>query len=342
MLGPYFFGNVLGDPPRTYFARHDWATWISLGMSTSSLPAEIRLHKDYPQRDWANEATLPSGRFRDVDWACEPDWWRTETWWRGWIPTDSSAGDRPWYIDMDEKDAYVTSGSRFMFPDLQRRARRADLQDLQAGIEAIVNLGTICADTPTPPLYDDSVLDGTFNTIKELRNEGARSKRAALDRVGWLIWWINAIPTGLADLPNDIRALVGRDLHSLYCLRGFVIDLAQDWGEINLSFWVFHNVPVFYAWGFDENNDDRFCRLRPEFVILEEEFDNAPDVFPDRLPDDKRSDLIEKTWHYDDYLQSDTFDTAASQLVYGSDVEFVVIDFEGHQIDGRRFLALET
>jgi hypothetical protein len=81
------FGSLTNDSIITiYSVEHDWTTWVGLNNDVDLLPTEINLYKDHPERDWANEQTFESGKYKDLEWAQEPDWFRIETWWRGWIP----------------------------------------------------------------------------------------------------------------------------------------------------------------------------------------------------------------------------------------------------------------
>ena len=66
-----------------YSVEHDWMTWVSLNSNVDLIPTEINLYKDHPKRDWANEQTFESGRYKDLEWAREPDWFQIETWWKG-------------------------------------------------------------------------------------------------------------------------------------------------------------------------------------------------------------------------------------------------------------------
>jgi hypothetical protein len=330
------FGNLENDPPITiYSVERDWTTWIGLSNDVDLIPTEIGLYKDHPDRNWANEQTFESGKYRDLEWAQEPDWFRAETWWRGWIPVGGGSDFAPWYLDLDALTPYITTSGRFAFTDDVRDQMQKSIRELQAGIDAILQDHYMQTALAGPPSYDDSVLDGTFLTLRDLRIETASTKRAALDRAGWICWWVKATPDGSFHAPECMQDLLHFGLSDAYIYRGYVIDLCRDWQAINLPFWLYYHIPIFYAWGFEETNDPRFSRLNPKLLELTDEDYSLPQPAAGLTLPDSLLRAAAASWEYDDYLTKADPDLTGSLSVYDSTSKFTVIDFEGW---GRRFI----
>ncbi|KIM36524.1 hypothetical protein M413DRAFT_51410, partial [Hebeloma cylindrosporum] len=288
-----------------YSVERDWTRWICLNATAEVLPNEINLHKDFPDRDWENEQILPSGRYKDVDWACEPDWFRLEHWWRGWIPVDAPDTCSLWYLDLDAPSPSEDAPrNRFVFPDKLRKEMHTTLRDLQAAVDDLIMQRILGHFLPGPPAYDVSILDGTFITLQDLRREGANTKRAALDRAGWIRWWLAACEDGYFITPESLSRVLHSELGELHWNRGYVIDLCKDWKGINLLQWFYHHMPLFYPWGFDEINDPRFSRMNPDLIALAYDDDAPMGTDTNVGLDEKLEAAAEQSWAYDDYLSA--------------------------------------
>lgn len=330
------FGSNANDSLITiYSVKRDWTNWIGLNNDVTLIPTEINLYKNHPDRDWVNEQTFESGKYKDVEWAREPDWFRIDTWWRGWIPIGGGTDFSPWYLDLDALAPYEINSSRFAFPSEVRQEMRKGLRELQEGVDAILEEHVLHCVLSGPPAYDDSVLDGTFPTLHDLRIETANAKRAALDRAGWICWWVKATPDGFFAAPQCVQDLLHFGLSDAYIHRGFVIDLCRDWEAIDLPFWLYYNIPVFYAWGFDERNDPRFSRLNPQLIELADEDHSLAQDNSGLTLEEELLRSAAASWNYDDYLLETKPDVAGSLSAYDSCSKFTIIDFKGW---GRRFI----
>jgi hypothetical protein len=330
------FGSLANDSIITiYSVERDWTTWVGLNNDVDLLPTEINLYKDHPERDWANEQTFESGKYKDLEWAQEPDWFRIETWWRGWIPIGGGTDFSPWYLDLDALAPYIVTSTRFAFLDELHKKMQDSIRELQAGVDAILEDHVLRSTLLSPPVYNDSILDGTFPTLHDLRVETANAKRAALDRAGWIIWWVKSTHDGFFAAPTCVQDLLHFGLSDAYIHRGYVIDLCRDWQAIDLPFWLYYGIPVFYAWGFDERNDLRFSRLNPHLIELA---DDDHSLVQDDTGPALNAGLVQSaadSWNYDNYLTKTDPEVIGSLSSYNSTYKFTVIDFEGW---GRRFI----
>jgi hypothetical protein len=332
-----FFHTRFDQPVQIYSIERDWTKWICLNGVADLLPIDINLHKDYPERDWTNEQTLASGRYKDVEWACEPDWFRLDTWWRGWIPVAITDDFEPWYLNLDAPAPFInTATNRFAFPNKEREEMKDGLRKLQAAVECLIDECMLGSYLSGPPAYDHSILDGTFATLHDLSIENANAKRAALDRAGWIRWWMATCEDGYFITPQPLETVLRKGLNSLYDSRGFVIDLCRDWRAIDLPLWLHHHMPIFYAWGFDEQNDTRFSRMNPRLIALANGDDSSTDETSKAELDDKLVGAANDSWSYDDYLSPIVVDTTGSLSSYDSNAKHMVIDFEGW---GRRLIS---
>ena len=254
-----FLGSRVNDSLIViYSIKHDWTTWVGLNANIDLIPMEINLYKDHLDRNWENEEMLKSGAYKDLEWACELDWFHTDTWWRGWIPIGRGTDFSPWYLNLDTLAPYITTTDHFVFTDEIRDMMHTSIHELQEGVDALLNEHVLCSHLPAPPCYNASILDSTFPTLCDLHIEMANAKQAALDHAGWICWWMKATPDGFFAAPECIKDLLHFRLSDTYIHRGYVIDLCHDWQAIDLPFWLYYDIPVFYTWGFDERNDPKF------------------------------------------------------------------------------------
>ncbi|KIM38290.1 hypothetical protein M413DRAFT_12781 [Hebeloma cylindrosporum] len=264
-----------------YSVEHDWTTWVGLNHDVDVIPTKINLYKDHPDRDFANEKTTESGKYIDLEWAREPDWFRIETWWRGWIPTGGGTDFSPWYLDLDALAPYATASNCYAFTDTIREEMKKGLRDLQEGIDAILE------EHAPPPMTNE------FSTGHSPRSVTSGSRRRTPNAPRWT--------------EQD----------------GFA-----DWQAIDLPFWLYYSLPIYYTWGFDEKNDPRFSRLHPQLIELA---DDDHSLVQEGIGLTLEADLLRAaaaSWNYDDYLTTKPV-IAGSLSSYDSDSKFTVIDFEG-------------
>jgi hypothetical protein len=323
------FGKSLSDAVTLVCtADRDWTKWVCLNHDIDALPAEISLYKDHPERDWDNEQTLESGRYKDLEWACEPDWFRVDRWWQGWIPTGGGADFNPWYLDLDTLLPYVTIENRFALAEDTRKMMKSSIEELQMSVDALILVHYLNCDLPAPPRYDDSILDGTFQTLRDLRIKSTNAKRAALTRAGWILWWTKIIPDSYPVTPACIQDLLHFGLGDAYIYRGHIIDLCWDWQAFDIALFLYHRIPVFYSWGFDERNDERFSHLHPRLLVLLEDGQLLGPTAGLNL-NDELTESAAASWKYDDYLMNIYANAPSGLSTYDSGSLFMVIDFEG-------------
>jgi len=132
-----------------------------------------------------------------------------------------------------------------------------------------------------------------------------------------------------------VKDLLHFGLSDAYIYRGFVIDHCRDWQAIDLPFWLYYNIPVFYTWGFDERNDARFSRLNPHLIELANEDHSLAQPTSGLTLQDDLLQAAAASWDYNDYLTKSGPDLTGSLSAYDSTFQFTVIDFEGW---GRRII----
>lgn len=92
---------------------------------------------------------------------------------------------------------------------------------------------------------------------------------------------------------------------------------------------MYHNLPVFYAWDFDAQHDDRYSRLNPDLIALWEEDDPRLLGGSSSALGGELAKAAARSWDFDNYLTELTFDTTGSLSSYDSNAKHMVIDFEG-------------
>ena len=126
-----------------------------------------------------------------------------------------------------------------------------------------------------------------------------------------------------------VQDLLHFGLSNTYIHRGYVINLCQDWQVINLPFWLYYGIPVFYTWGFNEKNNLRFSCLN--FHLIELADDNHS-LIQNAAGPALEAGLVQSaanSWNYNNYLTKADPKVVGSFSSYDSTFKFTVINFEG-------------
>jgi hypothetical protein len=157
-----------------------------------------------------------------------------------------------------------------------------------------------------PPSFDIGPIDDIYGTSDTLQAFGASIKRAVLDRLGWLRWWKAAILYPESEIPgtlyDQVRHLTDKDYES----RGYLVDIHQTWRQVNLAFWVHHQIPIYYLWGAEERLDERYSKLNPKLIAADTGTDGNKIVINYIPIDDGWLRAAASTWKYDDFMQRET------------------------------------
>ena len=327
-----FYLDKDGRAPEVSLFNHDWADWVGLNADTSKIPPGARNWKDPAMIDWDAVEVTPSGRYVELEWAAQPDWYHHDTHWRGYGPTRMdtipSVGS-PWYLDMDTPVAYSAVEGGYSFAELQRGNVANDFIFLDGCLEEITATKQFVVGSPLPPPYNRDRLFTTFRSVAALQREGAAAKRAAWDRLAFLTWWTTACSgwaVGVDEVTAErVEVIVSRGRDP----RGFLFDLLTDWHEMNVPFLLERSIPFYYTFSLEVRLEERFCRLNPKIIASYTGPDGDKVVIHD-IDHDDSLDATEKATHrYDDFFQSLNPEVKNDHMSYESDSSFFIIDFEG-------------
>ena len=120
-----------------------------------------------------------------------------------------------------------------------------------------------------PPPFDIGPIDDTYESLAILQSFGASVKRAVLDRLGWLRWWRAAMPDPESKIPGTLLEQVRHMTDKEYESRGYLIDIHQLWQQVNLAFWIHHDVPIYYLWDVEQRLDERYSKLNPKLIAAD-------------------------------------------------------------------------
>lgn len=334
---PFVSTNVSGE----------WIGWFGINADTIRIPteAEFFVSYDIDCRDENLEPRTPSGRFEDMDWAVDPDWYRYTTHWRGWIPVKDLEGEfqTPQFLDLDEPSPCFENVQGMWYVP---RPYATDLafrwEELDKIVErcSSIRMGNVQCTVLRPPSAQNHSLEATpFDTEPELQKATMAVRRAIADRLGWLFWFRAAIPQPILQeiLPLATMNQLLQETGTEYRKRGYILGLVDCWTEANLPLWLTHRIPLLYRWRFDECGMRRLARMNPKLV--------AGDTSDGRI----QIHYIEEDEHlrraaadsllYDDYFQLNDPVVVNQDLSFEMDAILYVIDFEGW---GRRPLAAGT
>ena len=154
MSSANYYLDKNGRAPEVSLFNHDWADWIGLNTDIRRIPPDARNWKDPSEIDWDTVEVTPSGRYADLEWTVQLDWYRHDTHWHRFGPTrvatTPSVGS-PWYLDMDMPMAYSAVEGGYSFAELQQGNVTNDLIFLDGCLEEVTSTKQFVNDSPTPP-----------------------------------------------------------------------------------------------------------------------------------------------------------------------------------------------
>lgn len=331
-------------PDISVAAETDWVGWFGLHVNVDRLHVEAEFFAKYDMdsRDENLEPRTPSGKFEDMDWAVDHDWYRPSTHWRGWIPIKDFENEFPTppFLDFD-----VPAPSFETMRGLWHIALRYAI-DLGTRFEMLENLVSQCArinlgvpPLVRPPAFDSEHFlgDTPFDSEPELQAAAAALRRAIADRMGWLTWFRTAIPQPILQekLPFILLNQLLLETRIEYRKRGYILRLADSWQEANIPLWLTHKLPILYCWRFEEGEIDRLARMNPKLI--------AGDASNDRITlhyvedDEQFRTAARNSILYDDFFQIKVPTVVNEDLSFEMDAVLFIIDFEGW---GRRQLPI--
>ncbi|KIM34731.1 hypothetical protein M413DRAFT_53617, partial [Hebeloma cylindrosporum] len=306
--------------------------WIGLGGDASKVQSNCIFYKTKSDRNSSKPSfSEHNGRFFEMDWACDIDWFDEVFPWRGWIPTSlEDTVDRSWRYNLEDPTPMKERDGALLVETSYAMGLKRDFFIADELVTSVLRFYPL-TDKDAPPFFDVSRIDDIYETTGSLQAFAAATKRAVLDRVGWLRWWTAAMPEVDATVPSSIleriRKLKGID----YPSRGYLIEVHRMWKQLNLALWVRHRVPVYYSWSAEERLDERFSKLNPKLIAADSGVDGDKVVIEDILIDDGWRRASASTWKYDPFLQRRDSIPITFHLSYESDSRIYIIDFQGWQ-----------
>ncbi|KII82830.1 hypothetical protein PLICRDRAFT_120217 [Plicaturopsis crispa FD-325 SS-3] len=341
-----FYSIPPGVVPRGSVRTVDGDRWVCSYETWQQVPSDAVSYKD----EEVSESSVDHCATRILrEWGRDPDWYTRATFWRGFIPAPSpvSPGKDLWFYCFDE-----------IIPFLQVPFRPSDPNDKRAGFQippatqntVIETLKSVFACTQdvlraypmapqayTPLEYPTHRVKSTHASMEGLLQSYGIARRTVLDHLGFILWRISFSEDWQSKLSDDTKACIAAWHLTSLPRRGFLIDPIRDWREVNLPFWIYNLVPVFWRWTDLELSEPRLARLSPQFLQVID-YDAEPErtplltsSFQPTAPSYPNPPLPGDPLCYDKYLQLRHFDTKQSKPAAnnapGSLPQFV-IDFE--------------
>ncbi|PPQ82036.1 hypothetical protein CVT26_003617, partial [Gymnopilus dilepis] len=315
-------------------------TWVTLGGDLDKLPSYVT-GRPIPNDDSVapgKDGTF-RGRLRSLKEVHFPDWYEPTFHWRAFWPTDPARSGRlrEWFLDYSDVpiDPEYAPNTITPRPDVKEKYK-----DLYTRINSVVEtIGwNVIPSMPRSlwPSRNPWDLDKPFESVAAMQKATSDIKLLLLEGIAWLRWLHGVLPR-----IYDHRSFLGTKEEFLkLCLldlpsRGVVCNLAKDWREINVGFWLASNVPVYYPWRLEERVQARFAKLSP---LLLSTYSSEEHVALDDIdPKGNWEEVARQSTEYDEFFQlkDPGYESLYETFEMGPSTEFYVIDFEGW---GRRAL----
>lgn len=262
----YLYTNGQGRPVTNF--KEDTienVRWVGLNRYTNAIPREAYKFVDKMDYHSPEAAKDELGRYKEMEWANQPDWHSLEYHWRPYIPIRAPESlSPPWYLQIDRPAVINTFGGpdRFIVERKTAEDFTRDLWKIRDWVTEIANSEDF-GSGPIPSRFDTNLLVEVHDSIDSATSAVAGAKRAMVDGLGFLNWWRACLPHRAHWLSNESTEEFDKLNIRKYEKRGILVNLSRDWMQINLPAWVAHEVPIFYPWTYKEELDERFGRLNP-------------------------------------------------------------------------------
>jgi len=210
-----------------------------------------------------------------MEWGLDMDWYDCEACWHPYIPLrmEDAEGEplsksgSDWFFDFDMTTPYDhLSMGVFIVPEPTREQIHTDITKWAWCIDNICSNHPFPPQTARPTMFDLGTLVQGFSTLQDLQAAGGICKHTAVDHLGFLTWWTLSVSRWDANLDHHVVAVI-KCLHLHFHRRGVLVDLEQDWQEINMPNLIRHQVPVAYLWTPALTSLPRFTSLPPRVLV---------------------------------------------------------------------------
>lgn len=265
--------------------------WIALNSTVDKIPKEKVKKINAFNSFRASSYDAPDGFFSasNVDWTVTPEWHFLSVHWHAWIPVpppDTNTEELVWYFSRNLNcEIHESPSGRFML-GAESTEMSIDLKVVDSHIAAIQSSKRYAGtDNPFPTPFPQDDFYAEYETPDLVMDLVARARRAMVDKLGYLNWW-------MACAPSMHGRLLREDIQQCESLgfphwpkRGILVNLARDWQQLNFPSLIRHDVPIFYPWTAAEHNDKRFARLDPAVLAAYHSFHEGDvEMRSDELP----------------------------------------------------------
>ncbi|KAJ7186968.1 hypothetical protein C8R46DRAFT_1206950 [Mycena filopes] len=312
--------------------------WVGVNKTCLAIPdgAPDRIDDHHYQ-----EASCPVdeyGRYRSIEWADQPDWYRSNTHWRCFIPLERSGDLRRGAWAKQTKSRLpvdLLSNGKWALTELTAESVEADITLFREYLEEVCSSDLYDEETEAPALFDVDRVGAQYDTELDVHSMVMDARRAVLDTLGFIAWWTSAVPNWINGLTGPmVDKILGLGLHADE-KRGMLISVNRDWKELNFPLLFEKNIPFFYVWGLFEEREARFLRLDPGMLreyLDAVESNQIIDVWSDDIPRTTRE--FNTAARYDRFFQLklDPHSHVQHELPLASEtsgeIEYWVIDFQ--------------
>ncbi|KAF8146728.1 hypothetical protein K438DRAFT_1627228 [Mycena galopus ATCC 62051] len=321
------FQDASGRVARVYSKRVDpdeelSEYWTGINKHCDAIPANALDYVDHTNTAYHHDGAECDefGRYVAQEWSDQPDWYRGEFHYRGWIPL-LETGDQEEQPSRWARETRVlldvVERSSEEFPEVEGNVRPVyqleegarvmvtkELSKYRRMQDEIVVSPEFDLYTYVPPLFDIERVDLTYDTELMVHRLVADAKRSILEIAGFLNWWTSSVPGWSVHLDHEILMQIYELNLGQLDKTGYLISLKRDWTQLNFPLLIKNYVPIFYLFDDVDLKDPRFTRLNPNIIrvyLQEMERRGLTELWEDEIP------LIEGELstanRYDKYLQ---------------------------------------
>lgn len=326
-----------GNTPTITMATSDWTGWFGLNADVTLIPVDTEFFAGYDMlnRDKTQEEITTSGQFVDINWAANPDWYRHNNQWRGWIPVKDINNNLPCpnYLDFNKS-----------FPYTKIHDTYCPAWPLAWWIvERYSHLNNLVVDCPLIDLHDKDYIVATperinafdFDTgyymlVPELQQQATRVKRGIVDCLGWLYWLVGFVPSNILEshLLLNLLEQVHKETEITYQFWGYILRLANCWTRLNIPLWLSNRILIFYNWTLEDQLLLQLVCINPKFIAGDTSKNNV--LLHNVNKDEELLRLARVGNNYDDYFQEKVPSLIPwGHLSFEMDSNFFVINFKG-------------
>ncbi|KAJ7900485.1 hypothetical protein B0H13DRAFT_1883464 [Mycena leptocephala] len=202
--------------------------WIGINKSCSVIPRNMLNFMDSHHHQRDDSPVDGFGRFLDIEWADQPDWYNPEDHVQGWIPLAREDDE------LGLSKLSPMSDGKWCVADLSQEVMKNDVKYFQDLMEEICLGKLYDEESYLPSLFDVERISGHYSSEVEVHRMVMDARRTVLSNLGHICWWMAATAgRWMEGLPDEVvQKVMNLDLMTDE-KHGYLISVNCDWKSLN-------------------------------------------------------------------------------------------------------------